>query len=186
MEWFDALILGLVQGLTEYLPVSSSGHLEIFKQILGVDLPDDQNLMFSVMVHAATVLSTIVVLRKLFFRLCRSFFTVRRDEDFQTVCKILLSCIPVGIVGVFLKKQVEEIFGSGLLVVGICLCVTALLLTFAYYSDFQRVPPADAAPGVGGLEPAGAALEVARAPPSPPASCCATAVPRSPPSPSSW
>ena len=124
MEWFDALILGLVQGLTEYLPVSSSGHLEIFKQILGVDLPDDQNLMFSVMVHAATVLSTIVVLRKLFFRLCRSFFTVRRDEDFQTVCKILLSCIPVGIVGVFLKKQVEEIFGSGLLVVGICLCVT--------------------------------------------------------------
>ena len=152
MEWFDALILGLVQGLTEYLPVSSSGHLEIFKQILGVDLPDDQNLMFSVMVHAATVLSTIVVLRKLFFRLCRSFFTVRRDEDFQTVCKILLSCIPVGIVGVFLKKQVEEIFGSGLLVVGICLCVTALLLTFAYYSDFQR--------GTGRLKPAGAGRRI--------------------------
>lgn len=152
MEWFDALILGLVQGLTEYLPVSSSGHLEIFKQILGVDLPDDQNLMFSVMVHAATVLSTIVVLRKLFFRLCRSFFTVRRDEDFQTVCKILLSCIPVGIVGVFLKKQVEEIFGSGLLVVGICLCVTALLLTFASYSDFQR--------GTGRLKPADAGRRI--------------------------
>lgn len=146
MEWFKALILGLVQGLTEYLPVSSSGHLEIFKQLLGVDLPDDQNLMFSVMVHAATVLSTIVVLRKLFFRLCRSFFTLRRDEDFYTVCKILLSCIPVGIVGVFFKKQVEEIFGSGLLVVGICLCVTAVLLTFAYYSDFRR--------GTGRLKPA--------------------------------
>ena len=117
-----------------------------------MDLPDDQNLMLSVMVHAATVLSTIVVLRKLFFRLCRSFFTVRRDEDFQTVCKILLSCIPVGIVGVFLKKQVEEIFGSGLLVVGICLCVTALLLTFAYYSDFQR--------GTGRLKPADAGRRI--------------------------
>lgn len=138
MEWYKALILGLVQGLTEYLPVSSSGHLEIFKQVLGVDLPDDQNLMFSVMVHAATVFSTIVVLRKLFFRLCRSFFTMRGDEDFYTVCKILLSCIPVGIVGVFFKEQVERIFGSGLLVVGICLCVTALLLTFAYYNDFSR------------------------------------------------
>lgn len=138
MDWIDALILGLVQGFTEYLPVSSSGHLEIFKEILGLDLPADESLMFSVMVHAATVLSTIVVLRKLFFRLCRSFFTVRRDEDFYTVCKILLSCIPVGIVGVFFKHQVEEIFGSGLLVVGICLCVTALLLSFAYYSDFDR------------------------------------------------
>lgn len=137
MEWFKALILGLVQGLTEYLPVSSSGHLEIFKQILGIDLPDGQSLMFSVMLHVATVLSTIVVLRKLFFRLCRSFFTFSRDEDFYTVCKILVSCIPVGIVGVFLKDEVKKIFGSGLLVVGICLCVTALLLTFAFYSDFR-------------------------------------------------
>lgn len=138
MEWFDAFILGLVQGLTEYLPVSSSGHLEIFKQILGLNLPDDQSLMFSVLLHAATVLSTIVVLRRIFYRLCRSFFTFSRDEDFYTVCKIFLSCIPVGIVGVLFKKQVEEIFGSGLLVVGICLCVTAILLTFAYYSDFDR------------------------------------------------
>lgn len=138
MEWFDAFILGLVQGLTEYLPVSSSGHLEIFKQILGIDLPEDQNLMFSVLLHAATVLSTIVVLRKLFYRLCKSFFTFRRDEDFYTVCKILVSCIPVGIVGVLLKDQVEAIFGSGLLVVGICLCVTALLLTFAFYSNFDH------------------------------------------------
>lgn len=146
MEWFDAFILGLVQGLTEYLPVSSSGHLEIFKDILGIDLPDDQNLMFSVLLHAATVLSTIVVLRKLFFRLCRSFFTFRRDDDFYTVCKILVSCIPVGIVGVFFKEQVENIFGSGLLVVGICLLVTALLLTFAFYSNFNR--------GTGRLRPA--------------------------------
>lgn len=137
MEWLDALILGIVQGLTEYLPVSSSGHLEIFKQILGVDLPDKENLEFNVIVHAATVLSTIVVLWPMFARLCRSFFTFRRGADFDYVCKILLSCIPVGIVGVFFKKQVEEIFGSGLLVVGICLCITAALLLFAYLADMR-------------------------------------------------
>ncbi len=147
MDWLDALILGLAQGLTEYLPVSSSGHLEIFKEILGIELPEQQSVMFTVMVHAATVLSTIVVLRKMFYRLCRSFFTFRRDADFYYVCKILVSCIPIGIIGVFFKDKVEEIFGSGLLVVGICLCVTALLLTFAYYSGFEhgtgRLRPAD-------------------------------------------
>ncbi len=138
MDWLDALILGLVQGLAEYLPVSSSGHLEIFRTILGIDLPSDQTLMFDVMVHAATVLSTIVVLRGMFTRLCKSFFTFRRDEDFYYVCKILVSCIPVGIVGVFFKQYVEQVFGSGLLVVGICLCVTAALLAFAYYTGFNR------------------------------------------------
>lgn len=137
MELIDAFILGLIQGLTEYLPVSSSGHLEIFKQILGVDLPDDENLQFSVMVHAATVLSTVVVLWPMFRRLCGAFFTFRPGPDFNYVCKLLLSCIPVGFVGVFLKSQVEEIFGSGLLVVGICLCVTALLLFFAHVSDLR-------------------------------------------------
>lgn len=137
MEWIDALILGIVQGLTEYLPVSSSGHLEIFKQILGVDLPEDENLMFTVIVHAATVLSTIVVLWPMFARLCRSFFTFRRGYDFDYVCKILISCIPIGIVGVFFKHTVEDIFGSGLTVVGICLCVTALLLLFAWLTDLR-------------------------------------------------
>lgn len=137
MDWLDALILGIVQGLTEYLPVSSSGHIEIFKDILGVDLPADENLQFSVMVHAATVLSTIVVLWPMFSRLCKSFFTFKRGYDFDYVCKILISCIPVGIVGVFFKKQVEAIFGEGLLVVGVCLCVTAVLLLFAYLSDLR-------------------------------------------------
>lgn len=110
MEWLDALILGIVQGLTEYLPVSSSGHLEIFKTILGIDLPADENLQFSVILHAATVLSTIVVLWPMFRDLCRSFFTFRRDADFYYVCKILLSCIPVAIVGFCFKDQVERIF----------------------------------------------------------------------------
>lgn len=137
MEWLDALILGIVQGLTEYLPVSSSGHLEIFKEILGVELPADENLQFDVIVHAATVCSTIVILWPLFRDLCKSFFTFRRDENFYYVCKILVSCIPVGIVGVFFKSYVEEIFGSGLMVVGICLCITAALLVFAHLSDIR-------------------------------------------------
>jgi len=157
LDWLDALILGIIQGLTEYLPVSSSGHLEIFKEILGVDLPADENLQFSVMVHAATVLSTIVVLWPMFSRLCKSFFTFRRGHDFDYVCKILISCIPIGIVGVFFKKQVEQIFGSGLLVVGICLCVTALLLLFAFLSDRRM---ANAGRTGGHLMPASAGRDI--------------------------
>lgn len=134
MEWLDALILGIVQGLTEYLPVSSSGHLEIFKEILGIDLPSDENLEFSVLLHAATVLSTIVILWPMFKKLCVSFFTFKMDADFRYVCKILVSCIPVGIVGVFFKDYVEGLFSDGLMVVGICLCVTAVLLVFAHYA----------------------------------------------------
>lgn len=137
MDWLDALILGIVQGLTEYLPVSSSGHLEIFKEILGIDLPDDENLQFNVIVHAATVCSTLVVLWPLFAKLCKSFFTFRRDSEFYYVCKLLVSCIPVAIVGFFFKDKVEEIFGSGLMIVGICLCVTAALLLFAHLSDMH-------------------------------------------------
>lgn len=135
MEWLDAFILGLVQGLAEYLPISSSGHLEIFREILGIDLPSDEVLQFDLILHAATVLSTIVVLWPLFFRLCKSFFTFSRDNDFYYVCKILVSCIPVGIVGLCFKDVVEQFFGNGLTVVGICLCITALLLTFAYGTD---------------------------------------------------
>lgn len=137
MDWIDALILGLVQGLTEYLPVSSSGHLEIFKEILGIDLPTDENLQFDIIVHAATVCSTLVVLWPMFSKLCRSFFTFRRDSDFYYVCKLLLSAVPVGIVGLLFKDKVEAIFGSGLGIVGICLLVTAALLLFAHLSDLR-------------------------------------------------
>ena len=138
MEWLDALILGIVQGLAEYLPISSSGHLEIFREILGIDLPSDKVLQFDLILHAATVLSTIVILWPMFRKLCMSFFTFKRDYDFYYVCKILLSCIPVGIVGVFFKDTVEQFFGSGLTVVGICLIVTALLLTFAYWTSVRE------------------------------------------------
>lgn len=142
MEWIDALILGIVQGLAEYLPISSSGHLEIFREILGIDLPSDQILQFDVMVHAATVCSTIVILWPMFSGLCKSFFTFKRDDNFYYVLKILLSCIPVAIVGFFFKDQVEAFFGNGLTVVGICLLITALLLAFAHFTKDRdlRIP----------------------------------------------
>lgn len=133
METFDALILGIVQGLAEYLPISSSGHLEIFREVLGLNLSGAESLQFDVMLHVATVLSTIVVLWHEFLPLCKSFFTFRRDDNFYYVCKILISCIPIGIVGVFFKDTIEEFFGQGLTLVGICLCVTAALLSFTYF-----------------------------------------------------
>lgn len=134
MEWLDAFILGLVQGLAEYLPVSSSGHLQIFREILGIDLPNDVSLQFDIILHAATVLSTIVILWPLFRRLLTAFFSFKRDADFWYVCKILISCIPIAIVGFCFKDFIEDTFNN-LLVVGICLCVTAALLCFAHYSD---------------------------------------------------
>lgn len=132
MTWLDALWLGLIQGLTEYLPVSSSGHLEIANTLLGINGSD--NLTFAVLVHAATVCSTLVVLWKEIAGLVQGVFRFRWNEETQYAAKILISMIPVGIVGVFFKDAVEEIFGSGLLIVGIMLIVTALLLTFAYYA----------------------------------------------------
>lgn len=133
MDWLDALILGLVQGLAEYLPISSSGHLEICREVLGLQLAGAEALEFDTALHVATVLSTIVVLWRKFVPLCVSFFTWRRDANFYYVCKILVSCIPVAIVGVFFKKQVESVFGSGLTLVGCCLLLTAALLAFAYF-----------------------------------------------------
>ncbi len=133
MDIIDALILGIVQGLAEYLPISSSGHLEIGRQILGLDLGGAESLQFDVMLHVATVLSTIVVLWHEFKPLVISFFTFRRDDRFNYVCKILVSCIPIGIVGVCFKDTIETFFGQGLSLVGICLCATALLLSFSYF-----------------------------------------------------
>lgn len=134
MEWLDAFILGLVQGLAEYLPISSSGHLQIFREILGIDLPNDVSLQFDIILHAATVLSTIVVLWPLFRKLCVSFFSFKRDHDFYYVCKLLVSAIPIAIIGFSLKDYIEDSFNN-LTVVGICLCITAALLAFAHFSD---------------------------------------------------
>ena len=132
MEWFEALILGLLQGLTEYLPVSSSGHLAIGSALFGIQGED--NLTFTIAAHVATVLSTLVVLWKEIDWIFRGLFKFEMNAETKYVINILISMIPIGIVGVFFKDYVEEIFGSGLLIVGCMLLLTALLLTFSYYA----------------------------------------------------
>lgn len=135
MSWIEALILGLIQGLTEFLPVSSSGHLTIGQELLHLDTSASENLMFDIVVHAATVLSTIVILWHEICQLFKGTFTTTKwNEEKDYVAKIFVSMIPVFVVGMFFKDEVEAIFGSGLLIVGTCLCVTALLLAFAYFA----------------------------------------------------
>ena len=137
MSWWEALILGLLQGLTEFLPVSSSGHLELGQALLGTS--GEENLTFAIVVHAATVLSTLVILWKEVAQLFRGTFTTPKwNEDKNYVAMILVSMIPVFVVGMFFKEQVEGLFGSSLLVVGICLCVTAILLYFSEWLSKRR------------------------------------------------
>lgn len=132
MDWIQALILGLVQGLTEYLPVSSSGHLTILSTFFGMDGAD--NLTFTVVVHVATVLSTLVILWREIDWILKGLFKFQMNAETKYALNILVSMIPVGIVGLFFKDKVEEAFGSGLLIVGVMLLVTAVLLTFSYYA----------------------------------------------------
>ncbi|MCL2041439.1 MAG: undecaprenyl-diphosphate phosphatase [Bacteroidales bacterium] len=132
MSWLEALILGIVQGLTEFLPVSSSGHLQIGQALFGIE--GEENLMFAVVVHAATVCSTLFVLWQEVAKLFKGLFRFQWNDETQYITKIVISMIPVAFVGVLFKKQIEAVFGSGLLIVGICLLATAALLTFAYYA----------------------------------------------------
>ena len=132
MDWLQALWLGLIQGLTEYLPVSSSGHLTIASHLFGIE--GEENLAFTVAVHVATVFSTLVVLWKEIAWIFRGLFRFQYNDETRYVANIVVSMIPVGIVGVFFKDKVEEVFGSGLVIVGAMLIVTALLLTFSYYA----------------------------------------------------
>ncbi|MBQ2858035.1 MAG: undecaprenyl-diphosphate phosphatase [Bacteroidaceae bacterium] len=133
MEWYEALILGLVQGLTEYLPVSSSGHLTIGSALF--DIEGEENLAFTVAVHVATVCSTLVVLWKEIDWILKGLFKFQMNPETKYALNILVSMIPIGIVGVFFKEEVETIFGSGLLIVGCMLLLTATLLTFSYYAN---------------------------------------------------
>lgn len=128
MDWIQAIVLGLIQGLTEFLPVSSSGHLAIGKEILGVEAAED--LVFEVVVHTATVLATIIVFRKQILQLLQGLFKFKYNDETDYIAKICISMIPVGLVGVFLKDYVEAAFSS-LTVVGAALILTALLLFFS-------------------------------------------------------
>jgi undecaprenyl-diphosphatase len=133
MSWFQALILGIIQGLTEYLPVSSSGHLAIGQALFGL-ADGESNLTFTVVLHVATVLSTIVILWSEIVWIFKDLFKWKWNEGTKYVVNILISMIPVAIVGFLFKDKVEEVFGSGLLIVGLMLLVTAALLTFSYFA----------------------------------------------------
>ena len=126
MEWWQALILGIVQGLTEFLPVSSSGHLMIFKELLGVDA--EGFLDFTVTVHFATVLSTVIVFWSAIWSLLKGIFKFRYNDETDYVAKLIVSMVPVAVVGLFFKDSVEALFGESLFVVAISLIITALLL----------------------------------------------------------
>lgn len=134
METLQAILLGIVQGITEFLPVSSSGHLQIAKALLGVEL--EENLTFDVVLHAATVLSTIVVLWSEVWRLLKGVFSRRFTPEQAYVLKIAISMIPIGIVGFAFKDQIDAMLDSPaiLVIVGAMLLLTAALLAFAYYA----------------------------------------------------
>lgn len=136
MNEFQALLLGLVQGLTEYLPVSSSGHLEIGKMLLGTD-PEAGSLTFSIVVHVATVLSTLVILWKEISWIVKGLLQWRWNDEWKYAVNILVSMIPIGVVGLMFKDTVESFYTDEHvrnIVVGVCLLVTAALLTLTHYA----------------------------------------------------
>lgn len=132
MNGWEALVLGILQGLTEYLPVSSSGHLAIGSALFGIE--GEESLAFTILVHVATVLSTLVVLWKEIAWIFKGLFKFEMNDETRYVLNIIVSMIPVGIVGVFFMDEVEAVFGSGLMIVGCMLLLTALLLSFSYYA----------------------------------------------------
>jgi len=131
MDIIDSIVLGIIQGLTEFLPVSSSGHLELGKAILGDESVPKESLLFTVVLHFATALSTIVVFRKDILDIIKGILKLEWNEDLQFVSKIALSMLPAVAVGLFFEEQLEELFGGNILLVGCMLIVTAVLLFFA-------------------------------------------------------
>ncbi len=134
MDTLQAILLGIVQGITEFLPVSSSGHLQIAKELLGVQI--EENLTFDVMLHAATALSTLVVLWSEVVRLVKGLFSRHFNEEQAYILKLVLSMVPIGIVGFLFKEQLNALLDSPwiLVIVGAMLLLTAALLAFAYYA----------------------------------------------------
>ena len=131
MEIIDAIILGIIQGLTEFLPVSSSGHLELGKAILGDQSIPEESLLFTVVLHFATALSTIVVFRKDILSILKGVLKFEWNDDLQFLLKIGISMLPAVIVGLFFEEQLEALFGGNILLVGCMLIVTAALLFLA-------------------------------------------------------
>lgn len=131
MDTLDAIILGIIQGLTEFLPVSSSGHLELGKAILGDTSVPEESLLFTVVLHFATALSTLVVFRKDVWEILKGLFQFKWNEESQFSIKIIISMLPAVVVGLFFEKQLEAFFGGNVRFVGFMLLITAVLLYFA-------------------------------------------------------
>jgi len=131
LDLLDAVILGIIQGLTEFLPVSSSGHLELGKSILGDTSVREESLLFTVVLHFATALSTLVIFRKDVFEILKGLFSFKWNEETQFSLKIIISMLPAVIVGLLFEEQLEALFGDNILVVGFMLIITALLLWLA-------------------------------------------------------
>ncbi|GAA4273454.1 undecaprenyl-diphosphate phosphatase [Aquimarina gracilis] len=140
MEIIDAIILGIVQGLTEFLPVSSSGHLELGKAILGDTSIPEESLLFTVVLHFATALSTIVVFRKDIWEIISGLLQFKKNEETLFSIKIIISMIPAVIVGLFFEEQLEKLFGGNIMFVGFMLIITAALLWFADKAMSTRKP----------------------------------------------
>ncbi len=131
MSLFDAIILGIIQGLTEFLPVSSSGHLELAKVILGGDSVPEESMLMIVVLHAATALSTIAVFRKDLIQIVKGLFQFKNNDEFKFSLNVVLSMIPAAAIGVLLDEQIEAFFGGRILLIGCMLLLTAVLLMMA-------------------------------------------------------
>jgi undecaprenyl-diphosphatase len=138
MTHLQAFLMGLLQGLTEFLPVSSSGHLELMKAIFGIH--SEKSMVFTVVVHGATVLSIIVVFWKDIWHLIKAFFRFRWDDDMKYIAKLLLSAVPAGIVGLLFEKQLEEFFTGNVLFVGLMLWVTTIFLVLTIWAKDRQRP----------------------------------------------
>ncbi|MGD0340754.1 MAG: undecaprenyl-diphosphate phosphatase [Bacteroidales bacterium] len=138
MNWFEAIILGLVQGFTEFLPVSSSGHLELGKYLFNIN--PEANFYFTVAVHGATVLSTIAVLWKEIADLFKGFFKFRLNEETKYVIKIFISMIPAGIVGLYLTDVIDKYFTGNMVSLGIQFLITAVLLVLPSFIKPKERP----------------------------------------------
>ena len=131
MDLIDSIILGIVQGLTEFLPVSSSGHLELGKALLGDDSIPEDSLVFTVVLHFATALSTLIIFRKDIVTLITALLKFEWNEDTQFIVKIMISMLPAGFVGLVFESELEALFGNNIMLVGLMLIITAVLLFLA-------------------------------------------------------
>lgn len=131
MGYLEAILLGIIQGLTEFLPVSSSGHLELMGAILGDKSLPEESLTFTVVLHFATALSTMIVFRKEVGQIVKGLFQFKWNEETEFSFKIILSMLPAAFFGFFFEEELEELFGEQILLIGFMLIITALLLLFA-------------------------------------------------------